>query len=158
MSETVVTPPATPSVDEIQRNWPDLTLKMGNLAAEAAALEKENRELRALLERVIEHRQKSHGELVLILTSLVGKLPLNDVGVIVSRLVEHSNNTAQYLAALLKGTADAHIPQPDILKNLEQAKRELHAALKAAIEELLAMDTPLEREVLQSLLEKPELF
>ncbi len=158
MSETVVTPSPTPAVEEIQKNWPDLTLKLGNLQAEAAALGKENRELRALLERVIEHRQKSHGELVLILTSLVGKLPLNDVAVIVSRLVEHSNNTAQYLAALLKGTAEAHMMQPDILKNLEQAKRELHAALKAAIHELMSMDTPLEADMLQSLLDKPDLF
>jgi hypothetical protein len=158
MSETVVTPPANPSLEEIQKTWPDLTLQTGNLQAEVTALERENKEMRALLERVIEHRQKSHGELVLILTSLVGKLPLNDVGVIVSRLVEHSNNTAQYLAALLKGTAEAHMAQPDILKNLEQAKRELHAAVKTAIEELLAMDTPLESDMLRSVLEKAELF
>jgi len=158
MIETAIAPPPLPVVEDIQKQWPELTLKVSQMEAEQAALEKENKTLRALLERVIEHRQKSHAELVLILTTLVGKLPLNEVGGIVARLVEHSNNTAQYLAALIKGTVDAQLPEPELLKSLEQSKRDLAASVKVAIDELIALQTPLETEMLQSLIAKPELF
>jgi hypothetical protein len=158
MTETATAPPPLPVVEDIQKQWPELTLKVSQMEAEQSALEKENKTLRALLERVIEHRQKSHAELILILTTLVGKLPLNEVGGIVGRLVEHSNNTAQYLAALIKGTVDAQLPEPELLKSLEQSKRELAAAVKMAIEELIALQTPLETETLQSLIAKPDLF
>ena len=158
MNETVIAPPQLPTTDDIQKQWPDLTLRVSQMEAEQAALEEENNTLRKLLERVIEHRQKSHAELILILTTLVGKLPLNEVGGIVARLVEHSNNTAQYLAALIKGTADAQLPEPELLKSLEQSKRELAAAVKIAIEEFIALQTPLEAELLQSLISKPEQF
>src|SRR4029079_15400694 len=121
MTETATAPPPLPVVEDIQKQWPELTLRVSQMEAEQAALEKENKTLRALLERVIEHRQKSHAELVLILTTLVGKLPLNEVGGIVARLVEHSNNTAQYLAALIMGTVDAQLPEPELLKSLEQS-------------------------------------
>src|SRR5437763_9348093 len=94
---------APASVEEIQQGWAELKLRLGQLEAEKGILERENKELRFLLERVIEHRQKSHGELVLLLSGLVGKLPINDVGVVVSRLVEHNTNVSQYLAALMKG-------------------------------------------------------
>ena len=87
---TFVPPPAV-SAEEIQRGWPALTLRVEQLEAQRATLEAENKALRSLLERVIEHRQKSHSELVLLLTGLVSKLPINDVGVIVSRLVEHNS-------------------------------------------------------------------
>jgi hypothetical protein len=93
-----------------------------------------------------------------LLTTLVSKLPLNDIGVIVSRLVEHNTNVGQYLAALIKGTADVHLPQPEILKSLEQSKRDLVAALKATAEELLGLGTPLEPEMIRSLVTDPELF
>jgi hypothetical protein len=126
--------------------------------ADKSALEHENKALRLLLERVIEHRQKSHSELVMILTNLVSKLPLNDMGVIVSKLVEHNANASQYLAALCKGTADVTTPQPDILKTLDQLKHDLRAALKPVIEELLRLDTPLEKEVLESLSAQPDVF
>src|SRR5947207_2310085 len=141
MTETATAPPPLPVVEDIRKQWPELTLKVSQMEAEQAALEKENKKLRALLERVIEHRQKSHAELVLILTTLVSKLPLNELGGIVSRLVEHSNNTAAYLATLIKGTVDAQLPEPEFLKSLEQSKRELIAAVKAAIEEVITLET-----------------
>src|SRR5215831_20184570 len=96
------------SLDEIQQGWYGLSTRVGQLEAENAALEEENKSLRSLLERALEHRQKSHSELVLLLTTLVSKLPLNDMATIVSRLVEHNTNCGQYLAALVKGTAEAH--------------------------------------------------
>ena len=76
-----------PSVEEIQKAWQGLTLKVRQLDAELTAVEQENKALRSLLERIVEHRQKSHAEIVSILTSLVTKLPINDIGVVVSRLV-----------------------------------------------------------------------
>ena len=75
------------STEEIQQGWNDLTLRVKQLEAEIVAREQENKNLRTVLERLIEHRQKSHSELVLILSGLVSKLPINDVGVIVSKLV-----------------------------------------------------------------------
>src|SRR5258706_11970714 len=125
MSDATILPLPPPPMEDIQKAWPELTLKVGQLEAELEGLEKENKSLRALLERVIDHRQKSHSELVLILTTLIGKLPLNDMGAIIARLVEHNSNTGQYLAALIKGTMDSQIPQPELLKNLAQSKRDL---------------------------------
>ena len=49
----------------------------------------------------------------------MSKLPLNDVGVIVSKLVEHNTSVSQVLAALTKGTAEVALPQPEILKTLD---------------------------------------
>ena len=150
-------PPAV-SVEDIQKGWHELTLRVGQLEADRRLLEQENKTLRALLERALEHRQKSHSELVLILTALVSKLPLNEVGVIVSKLVEHNTNVSQVLAALSKGTAEADLPQPEVLKTLEHTKRDLLAALKQTLEELIKLDPPLEREMLESLDARPELF
>ena len=146
------------SLEEIQKGWHDLTLRVAQLEAEKAAFEKENKALRLLLERVIEFRQKSHGELVLLLTSLVSKLPLNDVGVIISKLVEHNTNVSQVLAALVKGTAEAALPQPAALKTLDNTKRELMAALKPLVDELVQLHAPLEPELVQSLVENPDVF
>src|SRR5437867_6675107 len=109
------------SVDEIQEGWHDLKLRVDQLEAERAALEQENKALRFLLERVIEHRQKSHSELVLLLATLVSKLPLNDVGVIVSKLVEHNTNVSQSLAALVKGVAEPTAAAPAVLKTMDQS-------------------------------------
>ncbi|HWI58073.1 MAG TPA: hypothetical protein VNZ22_12665, partial [Bacillota bacterium] len=145
-------------VEEIQQGWQDLTSRVGQLEAEKQALEQDNKTLRSLVERVIEHRQHSHTELVLLLTNLVSKLPLNDVGVIVSRLVKHNTNVSQTLAALIKGTAEAALPQPTVLKTLEHTKRDLLAAIKPIVEELIHMETPLETEMLQGLITQPELF
>src|SRR4029079_16356539 len=111
------------AAEEIQKGWQDLRLRVEKLEAERSSLEQENKTLRQLLERSIEHRQKSHSELVLLLTGLVSRLPMNDVGVIVSRLVEHNTNISQYLSALTKETPDGVFPfQPAVLKSLEEAK------------------------------------
>lgn len=135
-----------------------MTLKVAQLQAEVSAVANENKSLRLLLERVIGHWQKSHTDLVLIMANLVGKLPLNDVGVIVSKLVEHNSNLCQMLAALAKGTAEADLPQPEVLKTLENAKRELLSNLKQTLEELIKLDPPLERELLESVGAQPDLF
>lgn len=146
------------SPEEVQKEWHELTLRVKQLEAERLAQEQENKTLRALLERVIEHRQKSHSELVLLLTGLVSKLPINDVGVIVSKLVEHNANVSEICAALIKGKADAPLPQPAVLKALEQTKRELRAAVKTAVEELIASNSPLDAEMLKGFVSSPETF
>lgn len=146
------------SIEEIQQEWHELTLSVKQLEAEKSALEQENKALRFLLERVIEHRQKSHGELVMLLTGLVSRLPINDVGTIVSKLVEHNAHVSEVCTALAKGKAEAGMPQPSVLKALDQTKRDLVAALKPAIEELIGFDTPLETDMLQALSTQPELF
>lgn len=158
MSEKENGPPAAASLEQIQQSWPALSLKLGQLQAELEGLAQESKTLRSLLERVIDHRQKSHTELVLILTNLVGKLPLNDVGVIVSKLVEHNSSASQFLAALVKGGAEASVAQPELLKLLDQSKRALADALKPLVEELLRLEVPLETGFLQSLLSQPDLF
>ncbi len=146
------------SIDEIQRGWHELTLRVDQLEAEKNALEQDNKTLRFLLERVIEHRQKSHGELVLLLTSLVSRLPLNDVGVIVSKLVEHNTNVSETCAVLAGGKADAPLPQPSVLKALDQTKRELAGALKQSVEELIQSDAPFDAGMLRAVVADPESF
>lgn len=153
---TATVPDAVPAVADIQKTWHDLTLRVAQLETERAAIEQENKSLRQLLERVIEHRQKSHNELIIILTSLVSKLPLNDVGGVVARLVEHNNAVSQALASFVKGAADTTMEQPVVLKNLEQTKSELKSALKPAVDELIALDSPIERELLESLVDRPD--
>lgn len=128
------------------------------MEAEKKILEQENKTLRTLLERVIEFRQKSHGELVLLLTNLVSKLSSSDSGIIVAKLVEHNANVSQSLAALAKGTVDAVMLQPTVLKSMEQSRHELRAALKPLIEELIKLETPLENSMLEGLAAKPDLF
>ena len=125
-----------PSVEEIQKAWHDLTLTVRQLDAELTTVEQENKALRSLLERIVEHRQKSHAEMVSILTSLVTKLPINDIGVVVSRLVEHNAQVNEVCAALAKGKMDDTQLQPVILKVLEKTKDDLAAFLKAAVAEL----------------------
>jgi hypothetical protein len=160
MSDSNTTNLAKPvvSLDEVQREWADLKDRVGMLEGERALLERENKTLRLLLERVVEHRQRSHGELILLLTNLVSKLPISDVGVVVAKLVEHNANVAEVCAALSKGSVDATLPQPTVLKNLEQTKRELRVAVKAAVEEFQQSKPPLEPEMLQELIAHPESF
>lgn len=145
-------------LEEIQKGWHDLASRVHQLEAERTALEQENKSLRFLLERVIEHRQKSHGELILLLTGLVSKLPMNDVGAIVARLVEHNAHVSETCAVLAKGKADTALPQPLVLKALDQTRRELAAAVKPAVEELIQLEAPFESEMLRSLVADPELF
>jgi hypothetical protein len=149
---------APASLEEIQKGWYGLTARVSQLEAEKNSLQQENKAVRSLLERSIEHRLKSHSELVLLLTTLVSKLPLNDIGVIVSKLVEHNTNVGHYLAALIKGTAEVSLPQPVVLKTLEQTKRELLHALKPLVEELIQLETPLEVQLLREILADPESF
>jgi hypothetical protein len=150
--------PSAASLEEIQQGWHELTSRVGQLEAERNLLEQENKALKFLLERVIDHRQKSHSELVLLLTGLVSKLQINDIGVIVSRLVEHNTNVSQYLAALVKGTVDVAMPQPALLKTLEQTKRDLNNALKPLVDELIQSGSSFEPELLQLLLNDTDQF
>ncbi len=154
----VLLKPVVVSVEEVQRDWMDLKTRVGQLEGERALLERENKTLRLLLERVVEHRQRSHGELILLLTGLVSKLPINDVGIVVSKLVEHNANVAEVCAALSKGSIEAALPQPTVLKDLEQTRRDLRAAIKPAVEELIHSEPPLEIEMLRNLITKPETF
>src|ERR1022692_3234192 len=125
MTPTVHAVNGAASVEEVQKGWHELTLRVAQLEAERPVLEHENKTLRLLLERVIEHRQKSHGELVLLLTGLVSRMQINDVGVMVSKLVEHNKQVSDVLAALGKGNHGDALPQPQILKALDQVKHEL---------------------------------
>jgi hypothetical protein len=158
MSEQPTAPTPIAPVEEIQREWLALASRVGQLEAQRAAFEQENKTLRRLLETVIEHRQKSHAELVILLTTLVSKLPINEVGVLVSRLVEHNTNVSQFLAALAKGATDVDLPQPTVLKTLDHTKRDLVAAVKPLVEELIQLDAPVEAELLRALPAQPELF
>jgi hypothetical protein len=158
MASTESTGKTTASPEEIQQGWHELNLRVKQLEAERAAHEQENKTLRTLLDRVIEHRQKSHSELVLLLTGLVSKLPIGDVGVIVSRLVEHNAHVTETCTALAKGKADAPLPQPMILKALEQTKRDLADGAKSTVEELIKSNAPLDTEMLKGFVAKPEMF
>jgi hypothetical protein len=146
------------SVEEIQKRWNNFTLRVEQLETGNSALEGENKLLRQLLERVIEHRKKSHTELVNLVTTLVTKLPFNDLGVIVTRLVEHNNQVAEISAALIGGKLDENQLQPAVLKLLDKTKRDLTAAVKPLAEELIKLDTPLETSMLQSIIAQPENF
>ena len=146
------------SMEEIQQGWHGLAMRVDQLESERSALEQENKSLRTLLERTIEYRQKSHGELVNLIAGLVSKLPINDVGVMVTRLVEHNAHVNEVCSALVNGKIEGNVLQPAILKVLEQTKRDLTAAIKPAVEELVRLETPLETKMLHSLVTKPDLF
>jgi len=158
MSENQNGAAPVPSLEEIQRHWHDLTLRVQQSEVECHALEQENKLLRGLVERVVEHRKKSHGELVNLITTLVTKLPINDVGVIVSRLVEHSVAVNEISAALIHGKNDENMLQPAILKALDKARRELMAAIRPLVEELIRLQAPLDPAMLLALIDKPESF
>jgi hypothetical protein len=146
------------SVDKIQRGWLDLTLKVSQLEAENQALTQENQALRKLVERVVEHRQKSHGELVNLIATLVSRLPLNDVGVVVARLVEHNQHVTEVSAGLIKGKLEDNLLQPAILRQMEKTKRDLLDAFKPELEDLVRLEAPFESDMLQTLVQKPEEF
>jgi len=158
MAQTENGNPTVTSVDEIQHGWHDFTLRLEQLEAERSTLEQENKSLRALLEKTIEYRQKSHGELVNLIAGLVSKLPINDVGVVVSKLVEHNAHVNEVCAALVNGKIEGNVLQPAILKVMEQTKRDLTAAVKPTVEELIRLDAPLETKMLQSLMAQPDAF
>lgn len=145
-------------LEEIQKSWSDVTLRVAQLETENTALAQENKTLRSLVERVVEHRQKSHGELVNLIATLVSRLPLNDVGVVVARLVEHNQHVTEVCASLIKGRFEDNFMQPAILKNLEKAKRDLTAAFQPEVEALINLEAPFEAGMLQSLPGKPDTF
>jgi len=158
MSKSDSASPPVASVEEIQEGWNELRMKVAEAAEERATLETENKTLRRILERLIEHRQRSHGDLVNFLADLVSKLPLNDTGLLVTRLVEHNNQTAEICAALLKGKVEAEVAKPALLRNLEEKRRALKQAIKPAVEEFIALDPPFDKALLESLIETPEAF
>lgn len=156
-SDTIIT--AKPvSVEEIQRGWRDLGLRVQQLELERDGLEQESKALRSLLERVIEHRQKSHSELINLLSGLVTKLAINDVGVVVAKLVEHNAHVAEVSAALAKGKMEAAMIQPAVLRVLDDTKRKLVAALEPTVEELIKLETPFQTALLRSFVNNPESF
>jgi hypothetical protein len=146
------------SLDEMQKSWHDLNLRIQQLEVGNMALEQENKNLRQLMERVVEHRKKSHGELVNLLTTLVSKLPINDVGVVVARLVEHNSHVGDVCSALVNGKNDDNMLQPAILKALDKTRRDLKDAIKPLVDELTKLDAPIDAAILQGLIENPESF
>jgi hypothetical protein len=158
MSETQNGTVQIPSLDEIQRDWQGLVSRMQQSERECTALEQENKALRSLLERVVEHRKKSHSELVNLITTLVTKLPINDVGVIVSRLVEHTASVNEVSAALIHGKNEENLLQPAILKAQDKVKRDLKAAIKPLVDELIGLNSALDPVMLQGVVEQPESF
>jgi hypothetical protein len=155
--ETVATGKVVP-LDEIQKGWHDLNLRVSQLEAERDGLEQENKQLRSLLERVIEHRQRSHSELINLLSGMVSKLPINDVGVIISKLVEHNSHVSEVCAALARGKVEATQIKPAILRVLDETKRRLVAALEPTVEELIKLDSPFQSALLRSFVNNPESF
>ena len=93
-----------------------------------------------------------------LLTTLVSKLPINDVGVVIARLVEHGNFINESSAALAGSKGGDAMPQPDLLITLDKTKRDLAAAVKPLIEELIQLDAPFEAVILQGLVAQPESF
>lgn len=146
------------SLEEIQKAWPDLTLRLRQLESGNAALEEENKALRSLLERVVDYRAKSHGELIMLLTNLVSKLPVGDMGFVIAKLVEHSNQVNETCATLTNSKAGEALPMPALMKAYEQTKRDLALAIKPAVEALIQLDTPLPEDLLRSLIKQPALF
>src|ERR1700744_334815 len=158
MSQTENGSATITSVDEMQKSWHELHIRVQELEAGNVSLEHENKNLRQLMERAVEHRKKSHGELVNLLTTLVSKLPINDVGVVVARLVEHNSHVGDVCSALVNGKNDESILQPAILKALDKTKRELKETIKTMVEELVKSDAPIDRAILQGWAENPESF
>lgn len=156
-SDTVIASKVV-SVEDIQKEWHDLKLRVTQLEAERDALEEENKQLRSLLERVIEHRQKSHSELINLLSGLVSKLPINDVGVIISKLVEHNSHVCEVSAALAKGKVEATMIQPAMLRVLDDTKNKLVSSLEPTVEELIKLDSPLQSALLRSFVNNPDSF
>ncbi len=147
-----------PSMEQIQQAWNQFTLRIEKLETLNTALEHENIHLRRLLERSVEYRRKSHTDLVNLITTLVSKLPFNDLGGIITRLVEHNNQVVEISAALLGGKIEEAQLQPAILKMLDKTKRDLAAAIKPLVTDLIQRDTPMERSMLESLIVQPEDF
>jgi len=147
-----------PALEEIQRDWPDLKLRLQDTEVQCRVLEQENKALRGLLEKVVEHRKKSHSELVTLVTTLATKMPINDVGMIVTRLMEHGASVNEVCSAIISGRNEENFLQPAILRALDKAKNELTAAIKPLVEELIRLEAPLDPGQLRALIDQPEAF
>jgi hypothetical protein len=146
------------SVEDVQKGWHDLKMRVAQLEAEREVMEKENKELRSLLERAVEHRAKSHTDLINLLSGLVSKLPVNDAGIIIARLMEHNAHVGEVCAALAKGKIEATQIQPQMLRVLDETKRNLKAAIAPVVDELIKLDSPIDHAMLRSFVENPEAF
>jgi len=149
---------AVPTLEEIQRDWPDVRLRLQDAEVQCRVLEQENKTLRGLLEKVVEHRKKSHSELVTLVTTLATKMPINDVGMIVTRLMEHGASVNEVCSAIISGRNEENFLQPAILRALDKARGELTAAIKPLVEELIRLEAPLDPGHLRELIDKPEAF
>jgi len=149
---------AVPTLAEIQRDWPDVRSRLEVAEVQCRVLEQENKALRGLLEKVVEHRKKSHAELVTLITTLATKLPINDVGMIITRLIEHGNSVNEVCSAIISGRNEDNFLQPAILRALDKAKSELTAAIKPLVEELIRLEAPLDPGKLRGLIDQPEAF
>ena len=149
---------AVPTLEEIQRDWPDVRLRLLDAEVQCHVLEQENKALRGLLEKVVEHRKKSHSELVTLITTLATKMPINDVGMIVTRLMEHGASVNEVCSAIISGRNEENFLQPAILRALDKARGELTAAIKPLVEELIRLEAPLDPGQLLGLIDKPENF
>ena len=138
-------------------DWPHLKTRISQLEMERCALEQELKTARAGGASG-EHRQQSHSELVLLLTNLVSKLPQHNLSILVAQLMEHNTQVSEMCAALIKGRTGATLPQPSVLKALEETKRELAAAIPSAVEAVLSLNPPLEAGQLRTLSADPEQF
>jgi hypothetical protein len=150
--------PEVPTLEEIQRDWPGVRLRLQEAEVECRALAQENKALRGVLEKVVEHRKKSHSELVTLITTLATKLPTNDVGVLVTRLVEHGAGVNEVCSAIIQGRNEENLLQPAILRALDKSKRDLTAAIKPLVEELIRLETPLDPGLLLALIDQPATF
>jgi hypothetical protein len=151
LRETPVEGNGHPTLDSLE-------LRVRQLEAERSALDKENKDLRTLVERVIEHRQKSHTELCNLLTALVSKLPVSDTGFILTKLMEHNIQVTEVCAHLAKGNVEDTYLQPAFIKALEQTKHDLAAAVKPMVDELQKLDAPFEAGMLGTVVANPDNF
>ena len=97
MTEREIVASPVAAVEEIQQGWHELKSRVGQLEVQRLALQQENNPF-ACCSNASSITGKIAHELVIILTSLVTKLPLNDVGGIISRLVR-----AQYQCQPVSG-------------------------------------------------------
>ena len=121
-------------------------------------MEQENKALRSLLERMVEHRQKSHAEIVTHAHLARDQTPHQR-----HRRRGLAPGRAQFaceggLRRLAKGQIEESQIQPAILKVLEKTKRELVAAVKPAVEELIRLERRSKPGMLESLVKQPDNF
>ncbi len=158
MAETQNLNAAVATLEEIQRDWPAVQSRLHDAEVQYRVLEQENQALRGLLQKVVEHRKKSHSELVTLITTLATKMPINDVGMIITRLMEHGASVNDVCSAIIQGKNEENFLQPAILRALDKAKSELHAAIRPLVEELIRLEAPLDPVQLRALIDQPEGF